>query len=114
MDNTLQFSSIIQKHYWNFNTFAPCAPLGGWQCRPTFGQQHLKNGKRKHCLCRMFFKEYSTSFLMVWRLIDIALVVIKLLMFKVCVIIGISKVEFFSFPGAEWVKVLKSLINFES
>ena len=46
-----------------------------------------------------FLKEYSTSFLMVCRLIDFALVVLKLLMFKVCVIIGISKIEIFNFSA---------------
>ena len=39
---------------------------------------------------------------MVCRSIDFALVVPKLLIFKVCVIIGISK-EFFNFPGIERV-----------
>ena len=51
-----------------------------------------------------FFKEYSTSFLMVYRLIDFPLVVLKLLMFEVCVIIGISKIEIFNFSGTERVK----------
>ena len=51
-----------------------------------------------------FLKEYSTSFLMVCRLIDFALVVLKLLMFKVCVIIGISKIEIFNFSGTERFK----------
>ena len=51
-----------------------------------------------------FFKEYSTSFLMACRLIDFPLVVLKLLMFKVCVIIGISKIEIFNFSGTERVK----------
>ena len=51
-----------------------------------------------------FFKEYSTSFLMVCRLIDFPLVVLNLLMFKVCVIIGISKTEIFNFSGTERVK----------
>ena len=41
---------------------------------------------------------------MVCRLIDFALVVLKLLMFKVCVIVGISKIEFFNFSGTERVK----------
>ena len=41
---------------------------------------------------------------MVCRLIDFALVVLKLLIFKVCVIIGISKIEFFNFSGTEKVK----------
>ena len=54
---------------------------------------------------RKFFKQYSISFLMVCRLIDFALVVLKLLMFKVCGIIGISKTEFFNFSGTERVKL---------
>ena len=37
-------------------------------------------------------------------LIEFALVVLKLLMFKVCGIIGISKIEFFYFSGTERVK----------
>ena len=41
---------------------------------------------------------------MVCWLIDFALVVLKLVMFKVCVIIGISKIEFFNFSGSERVK----------
>ena len=86
-----------------FNRLAPCAPLGGSQYRPNFGLQYLGNGKRKHYLLQTFFKEYSTSFLMVCRLIDFALVVLKLLMFKVCVTIGISKIEFFNFSGIERV-----------
>ena len=44
------------------------------------------------------FKKYSTSFLIVCRLIDIALAVLKLLMSKICVIIGISKSSFSIFP----------------
>ena len=43
---------------------------------------------------------------MVCRLIDIALVVLKLLMFKVCEIIGISKIEFFNFLGNERVNLV--------
>ena len=41
---------------------------------------------------------------MVCKLIDFALVVLKLLMFKVCVIISISKIEFFNFCSTERVK----------
>ena len=51
-----------------------------------------------------FFREYSTSFVMVRKLIDFALVVLKLLMFKVCVIIGISKIGIFNFSGTERFK----------
>ena len=36
---------------------------------------------------------------MVWRLINFAFAVLRLLMFKVCRIIDISKTEFFSFSG---------------
>ena len=52
---------------------------------------------------RTFLNEYSISFLMVRRLIDFALVVLKLLMFKVCGINGISKIEFFDYSGNERV-----------
>ena len=41
---------------------------------------------------------------MVCRLIKFALLVLKLLMLKVCVIIGISKIEFFNFSGTGRVK----------
>ena len=41
---------------------------------------------------------------MVCGLIDFVLVVVELLMFKVCGIIGISKIEFFNFSGTERVK----------
>ena len=40
---------------------------------------------------------------MVCRLIDFALAVLKLLMFKVFGITGISKIEFFSYSGTERV-----------
>ena len=52
---------------------------------------------------RTFFKEFSVSFLMVYRLIDLALVVLQLLMSKVYGIIGISKIEFFNFSGTKRV-----------
>ena len=52
----------------------------------------------------MFFREYSISFLMVCRLIDFAIMVLKLLMFKVCGLIGISKINFFNFSGTQRVK----------
>ena len=41
---------------------------------------------------------------MVCRLIDFALLVLKLLAFKVCGTIGISKIKFFNFYGTERVK----------
>ena len=42
---------------------------------------------------------------MVCRLIDLALVVLKLLIFTVCGIIGFSKIEFFNFSGTGRVNV---------
>ena len=60
----------------------------------------------------MFFKEYSISFLMVCRLIDFALVALKLLMFKVDEIIGIPKIEFFNFPEVKGLIERGSLVNF--
>ena len=59
---------------------------------------------------KTLFKEYSISFLMVCRLIDFALVVLELLIFKVCGITGISKIEFFSFSGNEKVKTEQIII----
>ena len=41
---------------------------------------------------------------MVCELIDFALLVLKLLAFKVCGTIGISKIEFFNFYGSKRVK----------
>ena len=58
----------------------------------------------KIAFSRKFFKEYLTRFLLVFRIIDLTLVALKFLTFKVCVIIGISKIDFFNFPGTERVK----------
>ena len=55
---------------------------------------------------RKIYKEHSTAFLMVWKLIEFALVVLKLSMFKDCGIIGISKIELFIFFGTERVKLI--------
>ena len=41
---------------------------------------------------------------MICRLIDFAIVVLKLLMLKVCEILGTSKIELFNFFGTEKVK----------
>ena len=43
---------------------------------------------------------------MVSRLMDVALAVLKLLMFKVCGIIGISKIEFFNFSSTKRVNCI--------
>ena len=70
---------------------------------PTYLQTAISKTVRVKIASATFFKEYSTSFLMMCRLIGSALVVFKLLMFKVCVIIGISKIKFFNFSGTERV-----------
>ena len=49
---------------------------------------------------------------MVCRLIVFALVVFESLMFKVCGIIGISKIEFFNFSGNERVKHMAAVFLF--
>ena len=77
---------------------------------PTYLRTSISRRRQEQTLPlpRTFFKEYSISFLMVCRLIDFALVVLELLMFKVCGIIGISKIQFFNFPGNERVKLYLS------
>ena len=87
----------------SFRLLVPCTLLDVCKCRPTFRQQYLESGKSKHCLYGTFFKEYSISFLMVCRLIDIALVLLKLSMPKVRGIIGISKIKLLNFSCAERV-----------
>ena len=54
-------------------------------------------------LRRSFFKVYSISFLMMSILIDFAVVVLYLWMFKIFGIIGIWKTEIFTFSGTERV-----------
>ena len=51
---------------------------------------------------------------MVCRLIDFAPVVLKLLIFKVCGIIGISEMELSSYSGNERVnrEIIKTIIRF--
>ena len=48
---------------------------------------------------------------MISRMIDLTIVVLYFLMFKVCGIIGISKIEFFNFSGAERIKQNKKKNN---
>ena len=54
--------------------------------------------------------EYSISFLMISKLIDFALVVLYFSMFKVCGIIGISKIEFLNFPELKELNKIKKYI----
>ena len=51
---------------------------------------------------------------MVYSLIDFALGVLKLLMFRVCGIIGISKIKFFNFDGTEKVHDLTYFLSIMS
>ena len=51
-----------------------------------------------------FLIEYLISFLMICKLVVYALVVLHLLMFKVCGIIGISQIKFFNFSSPDRVK----------
>ena len=88
--------NIFSIFYWNFNPFAPCHPLAGWYHRFNFGQQYLKKQRRKYDIYRRFLKEYSLRFLMVCRLMKFELAAVKLLIFKACAIIGISKIMFFT------------------
>ena len=77
---------------------------------PTYLRTSISRKRQEQTLPlpRTFLKEHSISFLMVCRLIDFALVVLQLLMFKVCGIIGISKIQFFNFSGNERVKLYLS------
>ena len=52
----------------------------------------------------MFLKGYLINFLMMSRLIDFELTVLWLIMFKVCGIIEVTKIEFFNYSRAERVK----------
>ena len=72
-------------------------------------QQYLENDKSKHYILIFFFKEYSISFLMIFRLIDVGLVVLYLLIFKMSGIIETLKNVFFNFSGTESWKNLKKL-----
>ena len=48
---------------------------------------------------------------MISRLMEFAFVVLCLLIFKVCGIIGISKIEFLSFIGSEKVKIIAEKVR---
>ena len=69
--------------------------------------------KSKHCLYKTFYKEYSINFLTVCKLIGFTLVAPKLLIFEVCGIIRISKMEFFSFSGSERLKQNQKIKNIQ-
>ena len=63
----------------------------------------------KHCLYKSV-KEFLISFLMVCKLIDFILVILKQLTFKVCGIIGISKIDFFLIIHISKIKFFKFLV----
>ena len=87
--------------HWNFNPFTPCA---SHNTDLPSKNSISKTVKVNIAFKRKCFEEYSINFLMISRLIDFALVVLQLFMFKMCGIIGISKIVFFSFSGIERVK----------
>ena len=98
LDFTANWSNIV---FLNLSVPVPC-----WAGDNTDlpSDSNISKAARVNNTFTMFFKEYSLSFLMVCRLVDFALLVLKLLMFKICGIIGISKTEFFNFSGTERVK----------
>ena len=66
----------------------------GWVIIPTKFDSNISKTIRINIVFKITFsKEYLISFLMVFRLIDFAIVVLKLLMFKVCRFIDTSKIE---------------------
>ena len=68
------FSSNFNKSRTFFSLFTENLTLS--HRVPSFEQQYLGNGKTKHILYTMFFKEYSISFPVISRLKEFALVVL--------------------------------------
>ena len=104
------FSSNFKKiriNFWFFTeTVALLFPVLRWVGDHTDLPSNSNIFKTvKHFLYKLFLKERSISFLMVCRLIDFTFVVLKLLMFKICGIISILKIEFFHFFGTERVNL---------
>lgn len=62
-------------------------------------------------IANRFWKEYAVSFLMKFILIDLVPIVHYLLIFKVCEIMGISKIKFFNFFLNESVEQNKQIKN---
>ena len=96
-------------HVWFFTeTFRLLLQVLRWagrsQYRPTFRQQYLQKGKSKHYLCLNRFHRILNQTCNGIQLIDFALVALKLLIFKVCVITGISQIGTFNFFGIERIK----------
>ena len=88
--------------------------MPGWaghKTNPPPDSNILKTVRVNTAFAAIFLKEYPTSFLTICGLIDFALVVLKLLMFKVCVIIGTSEIECFNFSGA--VRVKNKILSFK-
>ena len=93
--------------YLNFPVLTLLLPAPSWKGDNTVlpsNNNISKTVRVNAAFVGMFFKEYLISFLMVCRLVDITLVVLKLLMFKVGGIIGISKIQFLNFSGTDRVK----------
>ena len=111
------FSSNFNKFqifFWFFTeTLTLSLPFprrGGDNTHPPSDSNNSKTVRVNIAFTGTFFKKYSISFLMICRLIDFALVVLKLLMLKVCAIIGISKIGFFNFSGKERVNMIWSTV----
>ena len=91
----------IQISFWFFNeTLTLLLLVLSWVGNNT--KLPLNSGMSKMVRVSIAFKEtflnkYWITFLIVCRLIDFALLVLKLLMFKIWEIIGISKIKFFYF-----------------
>ena len=109
-------------HYWHFNhgfifqklvcsgcpdfltLLLPVTRCAGYNTDLASNSNISKTVKMNIAFKKVFFKEYSISFLIKFRLIDFGLVLLQLLMFKVCGITGISKIVFCNFSGTERVK----------
>ena len=97
------FQQIEQKSnifHCKFNPFALCTPCTGHNTDLTSSSNISKTVR-----VNIVFTIVLISFLMICRLKDPAHVVLQLLIFKVCGIIGISKIEFFNFSDTERVNM---------
>ena len=97
------FQQIEQKSnifHCKFNPFALCTPCTGHNTDLT-SSSNISKAVRVNIV----FTIVLISFLMICRLKDPAHVVLQLLIFKVCGIIGISKIEFFNFSDTERVNM---------
>ena len=90
--------------HWNLTLLLPVPRCAGDNTDLHSNSNISKTIRVNIAFTTTFFKVYSINFLMVCRWIDFAHVVLKLVMFNVCGIIGISEIEVFNFSGTERVK----------